>query len=222
MKPAGSADAAGFVLAGGRSSRMGTDKALIRFAGEPLAARAVRLLRDAGLTASIAGARSELRAFAPVLEDPEPDQGPLGGICAALGSTSSLRALFLSTDLPLLPVSLLDYLLRHAQMAGAAVTLASVNGFPQTFPVVLRRDLLPVLDRELREGRRGCFAAFRAAAAQAGEEVSVLPVELLAQAGQVSHPLGLAPFEWFLNVNTAEDLKRAETLVRIPLRKLEE
>jgi hypothetical protein len=42
--------------------------------------------------------------------------------------------------------------------------------------------------------------------------MSSVAVELLAQSGQVTHPQGLAPAHWFLNINSAEDLKRAEKL----------
>ena len=85
-------DAAGFVLAGGQSSRMGSDKALVEFGGRPLIAHAVGILRTAGLSVSIAGARAEIRAslesYAPVIPDAEAGRGPLGGICAALKSTT--------------------------------------------------------------------------------------------------------------------------------------
>ncbi len=125
-------DAAGFVLAGGRSSRMGRDKALVELGGRTLAAHAVDLLRSAGLSATIAGARSELAGVAPVIKDEAPDQGPLSGICSALASTDAELAVFIPVDLPLLPASLLEYLLRHAMTAGRAITLVSVNGFAQT------------------------------------------------------------------------------------------
>jgi molybdopterin-guanine dinucleotide biosynthesis protein A len=203
-------DAAGFVLAGGRSSRMGADKALLPLSGKPLIAHALAILRQAGLPASIAGAHSPLSAFAPVVPDSNPDQGPLGGICAALASSSAYWAVFLPVDQPLLPAALVTYLLRHARTTGQAVTLASLNGFAHTFPVVLARAVLPLLQAELAAGRRGCFSAFQAAAASLHYPITVLPVELLVQSGQVAHPEVLPPARWFLNVNAPADLLEAQ------------
>lgn len=205
-------DAVGFVLAGGRSSRMGADKALELFAGKPLVAHAVSVLCEAGLSASIAGARSPLAAFAPVVEDSQPGMGPLGGICAALASTSACLSVFLPVDLPLQPASLIVFMLHHARTTGAAVTLCSVNGFAETFPAVLSRELLPLVQGELEAGRGGCYSAFQAAAGRLGQAVSVLPVELLVQSGHVAHPGGLPAARWFLNVNSPEDLRRAEEM----------
>ena len=211
LKPyAAGPDAAGFVLAGGRSSRMGQDKALVPFAGRPLVAYALSVLRNAGLEASLAGASSSFAAFAPVVEDCESGRGPLGGICAALASTTARRAVCLPVELPLLPVSLVDYLLHHAEITGRAVTLPSVNGFVQTFPVVVDRAVLPALEAELASGRGGCFSAFQAAAASLGQPMSVVAVELLVQSGQADHPDCLPAACWFLNINTVAELRRAE------------
>lgn len=205
-------DAAGFVLAGGQSARMGQDKALVSFCGEPLIARALRLLREAGFEACIAGARSTLAAFAPVVEDRDSGLGPLSGICAALRSTPARWAVFVPVDLPLLPAALLVYLLGRAQLAQSAITLASVSGFAQTFPAVVHRAALPALESEWAAERRGCFSAFQAAAASLGQKVAAVPIELLVQAGQIGHPAGLPALRWFLNVNTPAELRRAETL----------
>ena len=195
------ANAAGFVLAGGQSTRMGADKALIQLDGQALVVRALNTVREAGLTASIAGARSSLTNYAPVIEDC--GQGPLSGICAALASSSAQYAVFLPVDLPLLPASLLMFLLRHAQVTGAAVTV----------PAVVDRASLGTLQSSLTEGDGGCFTAFRAAAVQLDMPFSVVAVELLAQCGQVNHPDSLPASLWFLNVNTPQDLERAQTLL---------
>jgi molybdopterin-guanine dinucleotide biosynthesis protein A len=202
-------DAAGFVLAGGRSSRMGEDKALVRLGGQPLVVHALALLRGAGLTASLAGGSSTLAAFAPLVQDSYPGQGPLAGICAALASTSARLNVFLPIDLPLLPVSVIAFLVEHARRTGRPVTVPSVNGFDQTFPAVLDRIVLPELEGELRAGRLGCFSAFQSVSANLGSAMSVVPVEALVQSGQVAHPAGLPATRWFLNVNAPEGLRLA-------------
>jgi len=225
------AEAAGFVLAGGQSSRMGRDKALLLLEGRPLVENALKILSEAGLPASIAGfpadrsssagwsvgARSHLASYAPVVADAEPGLGPLGGVCAGLASTSAQHAVFLPVDLPLLPASLLVYLLHHARMTGRAVTVPSVGGFAQTFPAVLKRTALPTLQAELDAGRGGCFAAFQALARSRKEAMAVVAAELLAQAGQVSHPEGAPVARWFLNVNTPADLRRASARGTAPI-----
>jgi len=188
---------------------MGTDKSLVLLDGRPLLAHALGILREAGLAASVAGGQPTLSAFAPLVEDDRPGLGPLGGICAALASTPAPRAVFLSVDLPLLPASLVRYLLQHARITGRSITVPSVNGFAQTFPAVVSRASLPVFENELESGRGGCFSAFQTAASSLGEPVTVLPVESLIQCGQVAHPQALPASRWFLNVNTAEDLRRA-------------
>lgn len=184
---------------------MGRDKALVQLAKKPLIQHAVDLLHAIGLKPQIAGARTDLTAYAPVLPDETPDRGPLSGICTALRHTQTDLALFLSIDQPLIPASLLRYLIHHAKITGHAVTLASINGFPQTFPAVLRRDALPILESELHTGRAGCFAAFQTAGPD------ILPTELLVQSGHISHPLHLPPYRWFTNLNTPTDLHQAET-----------
>lgn len=195
---------------------MGRDKALLPFAGRPLIEHALATLREAGLSATIAGAspaaESTLAAYAPILRDPQRGLGPLAGICAALKAGSARYLIFLPIDLPLLPPSLIAYLLHHARLTGCAVTVASVNGFAQTFPVVLDRSVLPVLQMQLDSGKRGCFSAFQSAAEGFCQPAACIPAELLAQSGKVAHPLGLAPLRWFLNVNTPRDLERGEML----------
>jgi molybdenum cofactor guanylyltransferase len=207
-------DAAGFVLAGGRSTRMGADKALVELAGRPLVTHALRILRDAGLSASIAGARSSLAAYAPVVEDASADSGPLAGVCAALASSSARYAVFVPVDQPFLPASLVSLMLHEAQVRDSAVTVASVNGYAQTFPAVVDWEALPALEAQLKTGLRGCFSAFQFAAAQLRRSLAVLRVEMLVQARQVIHPQGLPAIEWFLNINSATVLRRAAAILR--------
>ena len=210
------ADAVGFVLAGGKSRRMGTEKALLEFRGRPLIAHAIEILKAAGLPVSIAGAQPESRArlesFAPVVPDFETDLGPLGGICAALASTAAQYAVFLPVDTPFVPASLVQYLLHHARIATAAMTLVSVNGVPQTFPAVVSRSAHSALQQELQGARLGCLAAFETAAQSTGQGLAQLSAEVLVQSGQVSHPQAVPVVEWFLNLNDESQFRRASSL----------
>ena len=187
---------------------MGSDKALVLLRGRPLLQHAIDRVADLGLPVVIAGARSELSGYAPVIPDHQAERGPLGGICSALYQAQGNLALFLAVDSPLLPASLLRYLIRHAELSGRPATIATVNGFPQTFPAVIRRDALAIFEAEMGAGRAGCLAAFRVAGLDA------LPVELLVQAGQVYDEQALPAYRWFTNANTPGELKRLEGLSR--------
>jgi molybdenum cofactor guanylyltransferase len=204
-------DAQGFVLAGGKSNRMGTDKALVDFQGQPLIVRALATLHEAGVPGFIAGSRVSLENYATVIADP--GLGPLGGICAALASAWASAVVFLSVDMPLIPAGLLELMLDHARISEAAITLASVNGYPQTFPAIVQRAALPALESAFQEGNRGCFTAFQSAATRMGRPLVILPVELLAQVGQVAHQDGLHPSLWFQNLNQPADIACAESIV---------
>lgn len=205
-------DAAGFILAGGRSTRMGRDKALLELGGQPLVTHALSILRQAGLSASIAGARADLVSYAPVVADAAPGLGPLSGICTALASTSAQHAIFLPVDLPLIPSSLVAFLLFHARITGRTVTVPSLCGAAQTFPAVVNRAALPALEDELAAGRRGCRSAFHAASGR--EAVSAVAVELLVQVGQAGDPRQLPSPWWFLNANTPEEIERILHIAR--------
>ena len=202
---------AGFVLAGGQSSRMGSDKALAELAGEPLIVHAIRILRRAGLEVAIAGGRPVLAAYAPVVDDR--GGGPLQGISHALASTGAVRAVFLPVDMPLVPPSLIGALVEGAAVSGAAAVSLSVGGFAETFPMVVDCALSAALRAEIEAGNAGARAAVRSAANALGRPPATWAAEALAQAGQVEHPAGLPPAFWFLNVNTPAQLKRAEAML---------
>jgi len=206
-------DLVGFVLAGGKSSRMGSDKAFVRLGGRPLLAHALDILRVAGVPGSISGSVPPMERYAPVIPDTDPGRGPLAGICSALRFTSPCHAIFLSVDSPFIPASLIQYLVHHARTTGAAVTLPSMAGYAQTFPVVIDSAMVDRLESVLYSGTVGCFAAFQKAADASRRAFSVLPVEFLVQAGQVAHLAHLPVACWFLNLNTRGDLEQAESLL---------
>ncbi len=91
----------GGVFVGGRSSRMGRPKGLIEGPdGRPLVARALAVLREAGLDAMLVGQRPEYAAFGPALADAAEDAGPLAGLVALLEHAGGRRVVALACDMP--------------------------------------------------------------------------------------------------------------------------
>ncbi len=144
-------DVSAFILAGGKSTRMGTDKAFVEFEGQPLLARALDLARSVSSDLWIVGTKERFAGFAPVLEDIFRDCGPLGGIHAALlGSTTELN-LMLAVDMPFVSRAFLQYLVAEAQTApDAAVIVPRSDGRRQPLCAIYRREFAVVAERALR------------------------------------------------------------------------
>lgn len=208
MTQASHPHAAGFILAGGHSSRMGTDKALALFAGKPLIQIALEAQTAAGLSTRIAGSRSFLAAFAEEIPDTFPETGPLGGIHAALSASKAEWNLFLPVDLPLMPSSLLACLLQRAMLTGEPVTATRLNGRLEPFPVILHRSVLPQIAQRLNAGETACHRAWQTIPEELHSSLDAVSVENLVQCRQCSHPGNLPPFFWYWSANTPADLER--------------
>jgi molybdopterin-guanine dinucleotide biosynthesis protein A len=97
----------GFVLAGGKSSRMGQDKALMELWGRPMVEIAVEKMRTFCATVSIAGNREDLGRFAPVVPEMRADAGPAAGVEAGLRAAKQPWVMFVPVDVPLMPAEVL-------------------------------------------------------------------------------------------------------------------
>jgi molybdopterin-guanine dinucleotide biosynthesis protein A len=195
----------GFILAGGRSTRMGSDKALLNYAGRPLIAHAVAVLQDAGLTPHILGTRPDLAGYAPVIEDLHPGCGPLGGIEAALASSGSEWNVFLPVDLPLLPAVFLRYLLERAMITGAPATIPTLGGQRQPLCAVYGRSLHAGVAAALQAGDYKVTRVIEDAAKALHAEIDVFSVEAVAGA-RGDWPFDPPGHRWFQNVNTPADM----------------
>lgn len=105
----------GFVLAGGESSRMGCDKALLELDSVPLVVRTARLVESVAETPTIVGAPGQLGALGfKVIGDEWPGAGPLGGIATALHVSNAPWNLIVACDLPYLTEAWLGDLIARA------------------------------------------------------------------------------------------------------------
>jgi molybdopterin-guanine dinucleotide biosynthesis protein A len=189
-----SADGAAFILAGGKSTRMGSDKAFVMLDGRTLLARALELARVVTKNVRIVGEAEKFAAFAPVVEDVFRECGPLGGIHAALRASAAELNLILAVDVPFVPAALLRYLVARARGSDAIATVPRAGGW-QPLCAVYRREFGEVAEKALLAGRYRINALFHGANVQAVEE------EELARAG---FPAGM-----FRNLNTKDDVEAA-------------
>lgn len=130
---------AGVVIAGGRSARFGSEKAIATFRGEPLVERAAKLFANlpAFAVSAQAGSGAERHARrlgVPVLHDaPDLPSGPLTGLLAALEWARQEGCEFLATapcDAPLLPRNMVPVLARHVGDAAAAYAVTADGEHP--------------------------------------------------------------------------------------------
>lgn len=143
----------GFVLAGGKSSRMGADKALLELGGQTLLARALHVAAQVTRQVRLVGNRNRLAAFGTLIEDVYPERGPLGGIHAALLGTATELNLMLAVDLPFIGPDFLRYLILKAAGANAVVTLPRSGGFLQPLCAVYRKEFGEAAENSLRAGK---------------------------------------------------------------------
>ena len=146
------------VLAGGGSTRFGSDKALARLPGEDATflERAVVIARSVAVEVLIiAPERHGYRAAeAPILPDRFPGEGPAGGILTALLSATTTWLLALSCDQPYIAVRDLKALLSADQTA-PALAFQSSSGGVHPLPCALRVEpCLPIVESAFAEGYR--------------------------------------------------------------------
>jgi len=152
-------DTAGIVLAGGRSSRMGTSKAALEWHGSTLLRRTTGILARVtdGPVLVVRAPGQDLPALPPqveVVEDPAEGLGPVQGLAAGLAALSGRAdiAFVSSTDMPFLHPAFVRRVLR-AVADGADVGLPLARGYPQPLAAAYRVTLAPVAMRLVEQRR---------------------------------------------------------------------
>jgi molybdenum cofactor guanylyltransferase len=185
----------GFVLAGGKSTRMGQDKAAVTLNGFTLLEHALAALRQVCRDIAILGKRDLYGSLGPVYEDIFPGCGPLGGIHAALSNSQTPFNLIIAVDTPFLAPEFLSYLADRAIDSGAIVTTPEIDDYTQPLCTVYSLDFCPIAEQALRSGNYKIVPLFPP------DRTLVIKEAELRQ-------FAFAP-DMFENLNTPEDLARA-------------
>ena len=155
---------AGVVLCGGRSVRMGIDKATIDLGGTTLLARAVARLTEVCDPVLIAPGSLRLEVDPRLLvPDALPDAGPLGGIVAALHRSPHPLLAVVAVDMPWLDPALLGLL--AARIGDHDVALCQTHRGPEPLHAVYSRSALPAAEAALHSpdrSVRGVISRLRA------------------------------------------------------------
>ena len=174
--PSDTVNLSAVILAGGQSRRMGRDKAWIELNDQPLIVRAFAVVREAGIQEILISGRVGVDYSAlgcPVLQDLEPDRGPLGGIERALAVASHPLVLVLAVDLPKITPLLLRKLAQHCQPGTGVVP--ECNGQLEPLAAIYPKRCHAFARTALREGRHS--ARRFADACRRNSAVRILPIE---------------------------------------------
>jgi len=144
----------GYVLVGGRSTRMGRDKASLPFRGSTLSASIAREVALAAGSATLVGDPAK------GIPDLYPGEGPLGGILTALAHTTADWNLIVACDMPCAGASLFRRLLEAARQSDAdALVPLGPAGFPEPLCAVYHRRARPAIEARFAAGTRKITAA---------------------------------------------------------------
>lgn len=199
--PAPRKKATGVVLAGGRSTRMGQDKAALLLGGEPLVRRAVRRLQRALAEVIVAGP-AELSALVQgvrIIEDTQLGQGPLAGVGSALRAVSTPWVFVVACDMPFVAPDLVRAMvdLALAPPEVDAIVLRTARGTEQLH-ALYGMSCLPALEAQLAAGDRAVHHLL--------DKIRVREMPWTDAARY--DPDGLSAF----NANTPEEWERAQEL----------
>lgn len=200
-----------FILAGGRSSRLGRNKALEHIGGRTLAERAFESVRNSAIANKIcfvAGNRVDLaiearRLNAHFVFDVIEGRGPLGGLHTALYHAASEWVFVLACDLPFVTAELIGRLAEFRDEEHGAVIPEQPDGRPQPLCAFYRVATAKPIVEEI--------VLLHRVPPPMHEVVSFLAPRIVTPAEY--NPITVRPVPFFSNINTESDLTEARELL---------
>jgi molybdopterin-guanine dinucleotide biosynthesis protein A len=190
------------ILAGGQSSRMGTDKSFVRVLGRPMIEDILAQVGDIGAETVIVTNQPGSYAYlgVPLFGDVLPEKSALGGIYSALHAATQQHVLCIACDMPFVVRPLLDYLI-HLIPEGDVI-VPRLAGETEPFRAIYARDCLEPIRAALDAGRMRVISFFPAVRVRYVEEAEIDRFD----------PRHLS----FFNVNTPGDVEQARRLAAEP------
>lgn len=176
------------VLAGGRSSRMGTDKSDLLLCGSTFLEYQIRKGRQLGITDILVSGYAKGSCSVPVIKDREAGKGPLGGLEACFRQAVYDQVLVLGVDVPLVPVSELEGLADRRRVSDKRVTILQHGGKEEPLIGIYSKDLADDMLEEITLRKGSVFAFLR----RTGYDVYESKM----------------PHEYFANINCPEDYEK--------------
>jgi molybdopterin-guanine dinucleotide biosynthesis protein A len=191
----------GIILAGGKSARLGQNKALVDAAGMPLIQRVVHRLRLVVDEIVLVTNRPDEFAFLglPMASDVYRGIGTLGGLHAGLGAMGGEYGLAVGCDMPLLNISLLRHIVSLRR--GYDIVMPRVGEYYEPLHALYGKRCLPGIERAIKAGQRRMLSAC--------DGMRVRYVQDDEIASHDPHRLS------FFNVNDAQDLAKMEVLLSL-------
>lgn len=189
------------IQAGGESRRMGSDKALLPFLGQPIILRLLNRLAGIAEEVLITSNQPENYRFLGLAPIPDllPGCGALGGLYTALNAASHPYVAVVACDMPFASPELFAVELALLREAGVDAVIPRSEAGTEPFHAIYRCDIcLPRVRAALDAGKRRVDAWFPGANIRYLEPAESLPYD----------PKQLA----FLNINTLDELKAAERI----------
>jgi molybdopterin-guanine dinucleotide biosynthesis protein A len=194
-------DITAVIMAGGKSLRMGSDKALLKIGNLPAVEFQLQRLKplfDEIILST--NAPEEFRHLdIPCLPDIIPDRGPLGGIYTALLRAKNPYIFAIACDMPFISTALIDYLKEKCE--GYDVTIPETERGLEPLHAIYSRDCVPAIKKHLEVDSKGRVIGFFP-----DVKVRVITKEEIAliEGGPQA----------FLNFNTPEDYQTALELLK--------
>lgn len=191
----------GFVLAGGKSTRMGQDKGLMRLGSTPLLLRAVALLDPFVDEVILLAPPKRYRKLWPsVIADKWPNQGPLAAVCTGLVHSNAEWNIFLACDIPLVSEAFMGLLIRRIRTTSSDAVVPRVEAEWQPFSAAYQARCREIFVRAFEEGERSIVRLLHK-----------VNVDAITQGDMLTS--GLSHME-LTNVNTPADWERVKEASR--------